>query len=106
MKKITLIIATGFFILMRFIAFVHAQEIAINEKGEIIQQTPDGGINWSKGVISAIGYASPDQESYAQRVAATANARANLLMVLGEMNIKRGITVNKGRLENDINIQI
>lgn len=105
MKKIVSIIITSLFFFGVFLSFSHAQEITISEKGEIIQKTSNGAINWAKGVITAVGYASPDQEVYAQRVAATANARANLLMVLGEMNIKRGITVNRGRLEKDINIQ-
>lgn len=105
MRKIDLITGLCLVFLMMFGTFAHAQKITINKKGEIIQQTPDGEINWSTGVISAVGYASHDQPPYAQRVAAAANARANLLMVLGEMNIKRGITVKKGKVAGDINIQ-
>lgn len=85
--------------------FGFTRTIAINEDGDIIQETTDGAINWSRGIISAVGYASPEQDAYAQRVAAAAGARANLLMVLKQMNIKRGISVEKGRLYGDINIQ-
>ena len=105
MRKIGLASGLCLFFLIMFGGFAYSQEIAINEKGEIIQQTPDGAINWSEGIISAVGYASPDQEMYAQKVAAAANARANLLTVLGDLSIKRGITVKSRRLAEDINIQ-
>lgn len=105
MRKTASILWILIFLLIFFVGYAYAQKITINEIGEVIQQTPEGAINWSKGVITAVGYASPDQEVYAQKVAAEASARANLIMVLGELTIKRGITVKRGKLEGDINIQ-
>ncbi|MBN2298795.1 MAG: hypothetical protein JXM72_09380, partial [Deltaproteobacteria bacterium] len=83
----------------------YAFGISINENGEIVQKSGQGEINWSKGVISAVGYADINQPVYAQQVAAAADARANLVMMLGEIHISRGIKVQKGILEEDINQQ-
>lgn len=106
MKKLFILTISSIFCLMIFSSTLCSQEITVNEKGDIIQKTPKGDINWSECTISAIGYASPEQSVYEQRVAAAADARANLLMVLGQVNIKRGITVEKGKLTGDINIQM
>ena len=84
---------------------VFAYETTTNEHGDIIQQTGQGEINWTKGIISAKGYADPNQPIYAQQVAAQADARANLLMILNEVQIKRGISVEKGILTQDLNMQ-
>jgi len=99
------VLLAGLFMFVSMTPPAMAQEIVINEKGEIIQHTGQGDINWSRGIISAVGYADPNQPIYAQQVAAAADARANLLTVLGDMHIKRGITVEKGKLTRDINIQ-
>ncbi len=102
---IKVVLLTGLYMFVFMIPPAVAQEIIINEKGEIIQHTGQGDINWSRGIISAVGYADPNQPIYAQQVAAAADARANLLTVLGDLHIKRGITVEKGKLTRDINIQ-
>jgi len=88
-----------------WLGMAEAEDYSFNDKGEVVQRAQNGTINYSAGVISAVGTADPDQSAYAQGVAAEANARANLLMVLNEINIKRGITVEQGKLTKDINIQ-
>lgn len=96
----------GFVLFLPFISIpVYAFEATMIENGEVIQKIGQGEINWTKGVLSANGYADPNQPVYAQQVAAAADARANLLMILNEVSIKRGITVEKGLLTQDINIQ-
>ncbi len=99
------ILVAGIMFFVMTLSQAFAFGISLNENGEIIQKSGQGEINWSKGIVSAIGYADPNQSVYAQQVAAEASARANLVMMLGEINIKRGMIVKKGILEEDINQQ-
>jgi hypothetical protein len=92
-------------IVVLFAAPVLAFEATTNENGDVVQKAGQGEINWTQGVLSAKGYAAPGQDEYAQEIAAQAGARANLLMILKEVQVKRGLTVEKGMLTQDINIQ-
>lgn len=84
---------------------VSAFDMPMDESSDVVQRTGQGEVNWTKGMISAIGHADMNQPIYAQQVAATADARANLLMILNEIHIARGIRVERGLLVEDINQQ-
>lgn len=74
----------------------------VNERGEIIENSANGSINWTTGKIEARGYADPNQSPYEQMRAAQVAARAELLAILQGIRIKGESGVIRGKLEKDI----
>ena len=76
-----------------------------NSKGELVEVTENGTINWSSKKVEAQGSAEADQSLFKQKVSAEVRARANLLKVLDGVQIKSERIVRDGRLKGEISTE-
>ena len=101
MKFFYLNILSIFILILLVASEIWAQNIfQVSKKNDYITQFEYGGINWTKGKIYAIGKAAPSEKQilnssdYILNIAKT-NAINNLILILKEINIGTGKTVEE-----------